>query len=447
MNSVEITFVVVAAILVVLAGLFAGAEVALSRVSRTRVEEYVRQGRRAADRLQQVVGDPPRYLNVLLLLRTLCEITATVLVSLVCLALFGESWQAVLVAAGIMLVLSYVVIGVSPRTLGRQHADRIALAAAAPAYWLARALRPITILLILVGNALTPGKGFREGPFTSEAELRDLVDLAEERALIEDDERQMIHSVFELGDTIVREVMVPRTDMVFIERAKTLRQTVSLALRSGFSRIPVIGENLDDVVGVAYLKDLVRRTYEFHEGESTERVESVMRAAAYVPDSKPVDEVLREMQLNQVHLAIVVDEYGGTAGLVTIEDILEEIVGEITDEYDTEVPPVEVLPQGAYRVTARLPVEELAELTDRDLKDDDVDTVGGLLAKHLGRVPIPGAQADVAGLRLVAESAEGRRNRIATVLVTPTDGSVAVRRRRNGLIEPVSEATEHHVDA
>jgi CBS domain containing-hemolysin-like protein len=446
-TDLEILFVIVAAVLVVLAGLFAGAEVALSRVSRLRVEEYVRQRRRAADRLQQVVSDPPRYLNVLLLLRTVCEITATVLVSLVCLALFGESWQAVFVAAGIMLVVSYVVIGVSPRTLGRQNADRIALVAASPTWWLARVLRPITILLILVGNALTPGKGFRDGPFSSEAELRDLVDLAEERALIEDDERQMIHSVFELGDTIVREVMVPRTDMVVIERTKTLRQAVSLALRSGFSRIPVIGDNLDDVMGVAYLKDLVRRTYEFHEGESTERVESVMRPASFVPDSKPVDEVLREMQVNQVHVAIVVDEYGGTAGLVTIEDILEEIVGEITDEYDTEVPPVEVLPDGAYRVTARLPVEELAELTDRELRDDDVDTVGGLLAKHLGRVPIPGAQADVAGLRLVAESAEGRRNRIGTVLVTATDGSDVVRRRRNGAVEPVREASEQHVDA
>ena len=297
------------------------------------------------------------------------------------------------------------------------------------------------------GQCPDAGKGFRDGPFSSEAELRDLVDLAEERALIEDEERQMIHSVFELGDTIVREVMVPRTDMVVIERTKTLRQAVSLALRSGFSRIPVIGDNLDDVVGMAYLKDLVRRTYEFHEGESTERVETVMRPASFVPDSKPVDEVLREMQVNQVHVAIVVDEYGGTAGLVTIEDILEEIVGEITDEYDTEAPPVEVLPDGAYRVTARLPVEELAELTDRELRDDDVDTVGGLLAKHLGRVPIPGAQADVAGLRLVAESAEGRRNRIGTVLVTATDGSDVVRRRRNGAVEPVREASEQHVDA
>jgi CBS domain containing-hemolysin-like protein len=453
-NDTETTFVVVAALLVVFAGLFAGAEVALSRVSRLRVEQYVRERRAAAHRLQQVVRDPARYLNVLLLLRTFSEITATVLVSLVCLGLFGESWQAVLVAASIMLVVSYVVIGVSPRTLGRQHADRIALLAASPTWWLARVLRPITFLLILVGNALTPGKGFREGPFTSEAELRDLVDLAEERALIEDDERQMIHSVFELGDTIVREVMVPRTDMVFIERTKTLRQAISLALRSGFSRIPVIGENLDDVLGIAYLKDLVRRTYEFHEGESTERVESVMRPPTFVPDSKPVDDVLREMQGNQVHLAIVVDEYGGTAGLVTIEDILEEIVGEIADEYDREVPPIEFLPEGAYRVTARLSVEELAELTGREIQDDDVDTVGGLLAKHLGRVPIPGAAADVAGLRLVAEMAEGRRNRIGTILVTPADGSAPLptadagpRRRRNGTADVAAPHPEQRVDA
>ena len=197
-------------------------------------------------------------------------------------------------------------------------------------------LGPLPQLLILVGNALTPGKGFREGPFASEAELRELVDLAEENQLIEDREREMIHSVFELGDTIVREVMVPRTDMVFIERHKTLRQALSLALRSGFSRIPVVGEGADDVVGVAYLKDSSARTYEHREGESAERVESVMRPAIFVPESKPVDELLREMQAQQTHMAIVVDEYGGTAGLVTIEDVLEEIVGEITDEYDVE---------------------------------------------------------------------------------------------------------------
>jgi CBS domain containing-hemolysin-like protein len=282
---------------------------------------------------------------------------------------------------------------------------------------LARILGPLPQLLILVGNALTPGKGFRDGPFASEAELRDLVDLAQENKVIEDRERVMIHSVFELGDTIAREVMVPRTDVVFIERHKTLRQAISLALRSGFSRIPVVGEGSDDVLGVAYLKDIIRRTYEYRDAESVETVESVMRPAVFVPESKPVDELLREMQAQQTHIAVVVDEYGGTAGLVTIEDVLEEIVGEITDEYDVERPLIEDLPDGALRVSARLHIDELAERFAVDLDDDDVDTVGGLLAKYLGRVPIPGAQVQVNGLELTAEGTQGRRNQLDTVVV------------------------------
>jgi CBS domain containing-hemolysin-like protein len=243
------------------------------------------------------------------------------------------------------------------------------------------------------------------------------VDLLEQRRVIQPDERAMIHSVFELGDTIVREVMVPRTDMVFVERDKTLRQALSLALRSGFSRIPVIGENEDDIVGIAYLKDIVTRSYEHREGESVEKVDSIMRPATFVPESKPIDALLREMQARQIHLAIVIDEYGGTAGLVTIEDILEEIVGEIADEYDKEQPPVEWLGEGRARVTARLPVEELGELFGVRIEAEDVETVGGLLAQRLGRVPIAGSVATVAGLRLTAESLAGRRNRIGTVTV------------------------------
>jgi CBS domain containing-hemolysin-like protein len=243
------------------------------------------------------------------------------------------------------------------------------------------------------------------------------VDLLEQRRVIQPTERAMIHSVFELGDTIVREVMVPRTDMVFVERGKTLRQALSLALRSGFSRIPVVGENEDDIVGIAYLKDIVTRSYEHREGESVEKVESIMRPATFVPESKPVDALLREMQARQIHVAIVIDEYGGTAGLATIEDILEEIVGEIADEYDKEQPPVEWLGEGRARVTARLPVEELAELFGVHIEAEDVETVGGLLAQRLGRVPIAGSVATVAGLRLTAESLAGRRNRIAAVTV------------------------------
>ncbi len=402
-----------------MAALCAAAEAALSRVPRIHVEEFARAGRRGAKALSRIVAEPSPYLNLVLLLRVAGEMTAAVILAVWAVLLLAVGWPAVVLAAGTMVVVSYVAVGVAPRTLGRQRADAIALAAAPVVYRLARVLGPVPRILIVIGNALTPGRGFREGPFTSEAELRDLVDLAEATKIIERGEREMIHSVFELGDTLVREVMVPRTDMVFIERTKTLRQAMSLALRSGFSRIPVVGENKDDVVGIVYLRDLARRTYEYRESESTERVESLMRAATFVPDSKPVDELLREMQAERSHVAIVVDEYGGTAGLVTIEDIIEEIVGEITDEYDMERPRVEELPDGGYRVTARLSVDELEELFDVRIEQDghEVETVGGLLAQALGRVPIPGATARVAGLELVAEGALGRRNRVAAVVV------------------------------
>jgi CBS domain containing-hemolysin-like protein len=227
----------------------------------------------------------------------------------------------------------------------------------------------------------------------------------------------MVRSVVELGDTIVREVMVPRTDMVFVERNKTLNQALSLALRSGFSRIPVTGESTDDVVGIAYLKDIVAWMHEHPDTEESERVEKVMRPATYVPDSKPVDELLRQMQLQRIHVAIVIDEYGGTAGLATIEDILEEIVGEIADEYDNERAPVEWLAPGTARVTARLPVADLEDLFGVTVNAEDVETVGGLLAHELGRVPIAGSEATVAGLHLTAENLAGRRNKLGTVLI------------------------------
>jgi CBS domain containing-hemolysin-like protein len=323
-----------------------------------------------------------------------------------------------------MVAVSFVVIGVGPRTVGRQHSERVALASAGPLIAFTKVFGPVAQLLILVGNAITPGRGFSEGPFASEAELRELVDLAEASSVIESGEREMIHSVFELGDTIVREVMVPRTDVVFIERNKTLRQAMSLALRSGYSRIPVIGENLDDIVGFAYLKDITKRVFDRHEAEQTERVESVMRPVLYVPDSKPVDELLREMQAKRKHVAVVVDEYGGTAGLVTIEDVLEEIVGEITDEYDEAKVDVEHLSNGATRVSSRYPVDDLEAACGVPVEDDDVDTVGGLMAKYLGRVPIPGSVVEAHGLRLEAEAPAGRRNRIGTVLITRVEPAV-----------------------
>jgi CBS domain containing-hemolysin-like protein len=407
-----------AVVFVAVAGALACTEVALSRISRIRVEELVSDGRAGAGRLQALLAEGPRPINLLMLLRLACEAAAVGIVTSYCLDRV-EGWLGVLLAVGIMTVVHYVFVGVSPRTIGRQHTERVALLSAGPVAALTHVLGPLASLLILVGNALTPGKGFREGPFATEAELRDLVERANARGVVEQSERDMIQSVFDLGDTIVREVMVPRPDIVAIERNKTVKQALNLLLRSGFSRVPVVGENNDDVVGVAYLKDLVKK--ERSERGALLKVEEVMRPAVFVPESKPVDDLLREMQAALGHIAVVVDEYGGTAGLVTLEDIVEEVVGEITDEYDREAPPVERLNDGSCRVTARLPIEDLEELYGVTLPHEDVETVGGLLATQLGRVPIPGATVEVGGLRLVAESAKGRRNQIGTVLVRRTD--------------------------
>jgi CBS domain containing-hemolysin-like protein len=412
--------------LAIAAGLCASAEVAIVRVSRTGARELGRaNGSAVSPRVETVIAEPSRYLSVLLLVRVGAETGAVVLMTVALLRWLGDGWRTFLIALAVMAGVLYVVAGIWPRTLGRQYDRQLAVIASGILYPVVRALGPLPRVLLAVGGALTPGRAGRDRVLASEEELRGLVDLLEERRAIEPTERAMIHSVFELGDTIVREVMVPRTDMVVIEEYSTVRQALSLALRSGFSRIPVVGENEDDVIGIAYLKDLVAHSRERPEAEAVEKVESVMRPAPFVPESKPVDVLLREMQARQIHLAIVIDEYGGTAGLVTIEDILEEIVGEITDEYDQEQPVVDWLGPGRARVTARLPVTDLEDLFGVAIEAEDVETVGGLLAHALGRVPIAGSTATVAGLTLTAESLAGRRNRIQTVTVTRKEPSVS----------------------
>jgi CBS domain containing-hemolysin-like protein len=357
------------------------------------------------------------YGGLLTLIQVCAEVAAAVLVTLAFAHWLGGGWQVFLPAVGALLVARYALIGVGPRAMGKQRAERAAATTARLVGGLHRALGPLPGLLGKVTAALPLGRRGADPEFGGRLEVRSLVDYIEGQDEIDPGERDMVRSVFELGDTIVREVMVPRTDMVFIERDKTLHQALSLALRSGFSRMPVVGESTDDVVGIAYLKDIVAWEHEHPEGGESERIEKVMRPATYVPDSKPVDELLRQMQSMRIHVAIVIDEYGGTAGMVTIEDILEEIVGEIADEYDTERAPVEWLAPGTARVIARLPVTELEELFGVTVDAEDVETVGGLLAHELGLVPIAGAEATVAGLRLTAENLAGRRNKLGTVLV------------------------------
>ncbi|MGI8310808.1 hemolysin family protein [Saccharopolyspora sp. ASAGF58] len=420
-------FLIIAVLLVLAAGVFAASESAIAVASRARVDELVREGRGGAKQLAQLLADRPRHVNLLLLLRLACEMGATVLVTVVAIRMANSEAWAVVIAGLIMLVASYVLVGVGPRTLGRQHPYGIGLKVAAPVRVLARLLNPLTRLLILIGNMITPGKGFREGPFSTEVELRELVDLAGERGVVAAGEREMIHSVFELGDTLAREVMVPRTEIIWIEQTKSARQALALCLRSGFSRVPVIGESVDDIVGVVTLKDLTRAVLDARD-EAGPAVAELMRPASFVPDTKRLDELLGEMQLSRSHLAIAVDEYGGTAGLLTIEDIIEEIVGEITDESDLEEHrPIEWLDDGTVRVSSRLPVEDLGELFGVELDDSDVETVGGLLAQRLGRVPLPGAETEIAGLRLRAEGGKDHRGRIRinALLVRPVNADQA----------------------
>ena len=288
-------------------------------------------------------------------------------------------------------------------------------------------VRPFSKLIVFIANALTPGQRFKSNIFGNEEELRDLVDQAHERGLVEEDEHDMIHSVFELGDTLVRELMVPRTEMVWIERDKTLRQALSLALRSGYSRIPVIGENIDQIIGIAYIKDLAKRAHDHHEAEQSEKVEQLMRPVVFVPEIKSAAELLKDMQRDQIHLAIVVDEYGGTAGLITIEDIIEEIVGEIADEFDDEEEQFEWLSDDKLRVQAKVHIEDVAEELEIELKEElieGVDTIGGLMAKVLGRVPIPGSTFNLSGWKVTAERPVGRRRRISSVIMERQESEV-----------------------
>jgi CBS domain containing-hemolysin-like protein len=409
----------IAAIILLLgfAGFLAATESALTSISRVLIEEL--ESKRGGELLRKFSLQPAKYLNVILLVRKTCELTATVLLASILLRNYPSA-QAMSLTVLIMVIVSYVVVGVGPRTIGKQHPHTWARAGIGVAFFLAFILGPVTKLLIAIGNAITPGVGFRTGPFTNEAELRDLVDQAHERGLVESDEHEMIHSVFELGDTLVRELMVPRTDMVWIEKDKSLRQALSLALRSGFSRVPVIGESLDQIIGIAYVKDLAKRTLDHHESETTERVEQHMRPATFVPESKIAADLLKEMQRDQIHLAIVVDEYGGTAGIITIEDILEEIVGEIADEFDDGVEAFTWISEGKARAKATLHIEDLAdelgiEISEEDF--EDVDTIGGLMAQKLGRVPIAGSTITVGQYLITSERPVGRRRRISSVLI------------------------------
>jgi len=408
-------FISVAVVLVLFGGLLAAADSALSVLSRTDLVDMAATSRARAS-LLAISNDPGTHVNAINFMRVVSETTAAVLVSLSFAYAIGEWWLALLFSALIMTGASFVLVGSSPRSVGRAHSRGIIAFTAPVIRGIRLFLGPIANALVAVGNRVTPGRP-RTATFSSEEQLLSMVDEATELEVLEEDDRELIHSIFEFNDTVAREIMIPRTDMVTIEGDATIGTAMGLFLRTGVSRLPVIGENIDDVSGILYLRDVARLHYERPLGAEDITAADLARPASFAPESQKADSLLRQMQLESNHLAMVVDEYGGIAGLVTLEDIIEELVGDISDEYDHELAEFEDLGDGTFRVSARLPVDELGDLFGIELDDDDVDSVGGLLTKTLGRLPVAGSVATTSGLILRAERTEGRRRRLSTVLV------------------------------
>jgi CBS domain containing-hemolysin-like protein len=405
--------VVAIVLLLATAGGLAAGEVAVTRMNRVRALAYEEEGRRGAVSLVRIAETPARYLNVILFLILVCHTTGTTLA--VELAVRHDLPLGELLATAVITTLIFVFAEVAPKTFTVEHTDRVALRLAPVVHFLGHnwLLSGITRLLIKVANVILPGKGLPEGPFVTEQDVRQYAEVAAEEEAIEEEEKEMIHSIFEFGDTVVREVMVPRPDMVAVDVAATPRHVLSTMLENGFSRMPVYEDSMDNIVGLVYAKDIMRR---MHGRRKEFRLRDVLRKATFVPDSKRLSELLREMQSSKTHMAIVVDEYGDVTGLVTIEDLLEEIVGEIADEYDREEPSVQPVDDATVRVNGRLAIDELNELLDTQLPNSEWDTVGGLLAGVLGKVPAKGDQVTVQGITFRAEQVQGRR--IAKVLIT-----------------------------
>ncbi|TFD91712.1 HlyC/CorC family transporter [Cryobacterium lactosi] len=410
-------FLTAAILLVAFGGLMAAVDAAIVSQSRADIAELAVTARSKRS-LRAIAADTGAHLNAVNFVRIIAETTAAVLVTLVFATTIEQLWLALLLSALLMTAVSFVLVGASPRSVGRAHPKTLLTLTAVLVHFLRVLLGPVANALVALGNRVTPGRT-RLATFTSEDQLLSMVDEATELDVIEEDDRELIHSIFEFSETVVREVMIPRTDMVTIDADATVGAAMGLFLSKGFSRVPVVDGEVDDVTGILYLRDVARLVYERPRNLEALRVGELAKPAQFVPESKKADALLRQMQLESNHLAILVDEYGGIAGLVTLEDLIEELVGDISDEYDRDVVEIEDLGSGRFRVSARLPVDELGELFDLDLDDDEVDSVGGLLAKALGRLPVAGSEARTSGLILTAERTEGRRKRISTVLVEP----------------------------
>lgn len=416
----EILLLVAAVLLVAFGGLMAAIDAAYGVTSRADLADLADEGRKAKA-LTRIAGDLDAHVNAVAFIRVLVEVTAAVLVTVAFSIMFENIWWAMLAAALLMTGITFVLVGASPRSFGRQHAERMIRGSASIVRGLRIILGPVAQGLVLLGNRVTPGTG--RSSFTSEDQLLSMVDEAASNDLIEADDRDLIHSVFDFTDQFVRAVMVPRTEMVSVDAEATTAEAMALFLNRGVSRMPVVDDEADDVVGVLYLKDLVQFAYRDESSWRGASIRPIARPATFVPESMRAETLLQQMKRDAVHVCLVIDEHGGISGLVTLEDLIEELVGEISDEYDQVAAEVVELGGGRFRVSARLSLDDVGDLFGIELEDEDVDSIGGLLSKALGQVPQPGATATVDGLILTGGASRGRGRGIATVFVERAHGA------------------------
>lgn len=412
---------VIAVVLVAFGGLTAAIDAAYSSLSRNDVAS-IGEGSAAEELFDRIAADIPAHVNALNFVRVLCETFAAILVSLAFVSAGFDVLGTLVWSAVAMAVITFVLVGSSPRSVGRAHPLVIVKLTGGLVRTFRIVLGPITVALVGIGNAVTPGRA--RTAVATERQLLSLVDEATESDAIEEEDRDLIRSIFDFGDTIVREVMVARTEMATLDATATVDEALGVFLTEGFSRMPVIGDDSDDIRGVAYLKDVIRAVRRDPKRATKDPISALVREAVFVPEVKKADEALRELQERSSHIALVVDEYGGIAGLVTMEDLIEEVVGDISDEYDDEEIEFTPIGDGSIHVSAAASIDDLAEHLDMSIEEDDVDTVGGLFVKNLGRLPVAGDEVVAHGLRIVAERVERRRKRLVSVIVTVEDPNV-----------------------
>ena len=415
LSNTDLGMIIAIFVLLMLLIFLAVAEMGLSRMSRHKAQSIVDSGHKAGRSLLWLIQEPVRWVNPLLLTVNICQTVQATLTGILAGRLFGAPGVAIGVVLNV--IVFFVMAEAVPKTYAVMYPERAAKLTARPIVALVRfpLLRLISRGLIGLTNVIVKGKGLEKGPFVNEQELLGIVEAAAEDGVVEHEERELIERIIEFGDTVAREVMVPRPDMVTVEYLATVTQALDVAIEHGYSRLPVLGDGEDDdIIGLAYTKDLMRAE---REGGGARPVTEFVRPVRFIPENKLLNRLMREMQAEKFHLAIVADEYGAIAGLITLEDCLEELVGDIRDEYDVEEADVQHLPDGTYLVSGRIGIDDLNDLLHVELPDDDWDTLGGLIFNTLEHVPEDGESIELQGFQFTVTEMDGRRIKTVRVAV------------------------------